>query len=417
METRFIISPVITRNFDKCVFQEFLAKYRLCSEFNRSGKEFHDFAQELVDQGKLPLEELEKHLKEELYYGNQRSIYMYELFGNYHEIQNAQKLLQKIQENYPYVDSLRFCGILEQPFNDEITDLVSVNVVVGFDGVTVQHIKLLFAKKCTVSLKDGMHGEYSYVTVEIDFIKKRLLLKVKPKTGVVEEMVRPVSLVQEYYEQITKMFKLVYNSFSNTHKQALCEMNSWLYEQTYNKVVLEQSDSVKKYVEECTQGFLEKLNIKDFEEKKAHNNIFDISDMLTKMVEHIQITNILYDSKDSGELEGVDGFVTYIKFSDGTNISARIRGENYTEPIFSSEAFMALRASISNAKKISILKTSWLNEYHGVRVSYDATDSNCLGIHLYKRHTKEDFDYAVKKYKECEERIHRKGPAFFAMEA
>ena len=78
---------------------------------------------------------------------------------------------------------------------------------------------------------------------------------------------------------------------------------------------------------------------------------------------------------------------------------------------------MALRASINNAKKISILKTSWLNEYHGVRVSYDASDAECLGIHLYKRHTKEEFEYAVKKYKECEERVFGKSSAILAMEA
>ena len=98
METRFMLSPVITRNFDKCVFQEFLAKYRLCSEFNRSGKEFHDFAQDLINQEEFPLDEFEQYLKKELYYGNQRSVYMYELFGSYREIQNGQALLKKIKE-------------------------------------------------------------------------------------------------------------------------------------------------------------------------------------------------------------------------------------------------------------------------------------------------------------------------------
>ena len=109
--------------------------------------------------------------------------------------------------------------------------------------------------------------------------------------------------------------------------------------------------------------------------------------------------------------------MTYIKFSDGTNISARIRGENYVEPIFSSEAFMALRASINNAEKITILKIAWLNEYRGTRVSYDASDSQCLAIHLYKHHTKEEFEYAVNKYREIESKTVKENPSLIAMEA
>lgn len=216
---------------------------------------------------------------------------------------------------------------------------------------------------------------------------------------------------------LSTLFMIQYNEYANIHKATLCNMNIELYNQVYNKMVQNQPEDIGNYISSITKSFLDKLKISNYKEKLAQNSIFNIPDMLTKMVEHILITDILYESAETGTLDGVEGYVTYIKFSDGTNISARIRGENYVEPIFSSEAFMALRASINNAEKIIILKIFWLNEYYGTRVSYDASDNQCLEIHLYKHHTKEEFEYAIRKYRECESRTIEENPTLLAMEA
>ena len=417
VDTYFILSPIITRNFDKGVYKKFLAKYRLNAEFGRSDKQFHDFVQEYINIGKIKVSELEEYLNEELLYGNQRSVYMYELYGDYRKNQSEQAILDRIQNRYPYINTLKFHSILFQPSNSEITELVSVQAKLGMDATTVQKLTLIFSEKCSIYLNQEYHSEYSYVTVVIDFSQKLLFVKVEPKAGVVEETKRPANLAEKYYSIVTKIFGLRYNEYGNLHKATLCNMNIELYNQVYSKMVQNQPKSMEEYINSITSSFLDKLKINNYKEKLAQNNIFDISDILTKMVEHILITDILYESAETGTLDGVEGYVTYIKFSDGTNISARIRGENHTEPIFSSEAFMALRASINNAEKITILKISWLNDYYGTRVSYDASSSKCLAIHLYKHHTKEEFEYAIRKYKECESRTTEENPAVLAMEA
>lgn len=416
-DTYFILSPIITRSFDKNVHRKFLTKYRLNAEWVRSNVEFHEFVQEFINNGQIEIEDLEEYLNEELLYGNQRSIYMYDLYGDYRKIQDSYILFNKIQERYNYIDSLKYHTILFQPFNNEIEELVSVKIKQGLDGVTVQKLVMIFSEKCSVALKAGKHSEYSYITIEIDFTRSLLFVKVEPKTGVMEENKKPTELAEKYFGVVTKLFKLQINEFANLHKAALCNMNIELYKQVYNKMVQTQPEKMEEYINTITKGFLDKLQIKNYKEKLAHNNIFDITDLLSKMVEHILVTDILYESAETGTLEGVEGYVTYIKFSDGTNISARIRGENYVEPIFSSEAYMALRASINNAEKITILKIAWLNEYRGTRVSYDASDSQCLAIHLYKHHTKEEFQYAVNKYREIESKTVQENPALIAMEA
>ena len=413
----FILSPIITRSFDKGVHKRFLSKYRLYAEFVRSNQQFHDFVQEYIANGKIRILELEEYLNEELLYGNQRAIYMYELYGDYRKNQSKQALLNKIQEYYAYIDSLKFHSILSQPFNAKITELVSVKAELGLDATIVQKITLIFSEKCSVYSKNGYHREYSYITIEIDFSQKLLFVKVEPKTGVMEETKKPSNLADKYFEVVSRLFNLQYNEYANIHKATLCNMNIELYNQVYDKMVQNQPEDIGTYIDLITKSFLERLKISNYKEKLAQNSIFNIPDMLTKMVEHILITDILYESAETGTLDGVEGYVTYIKFSDGTNISARIRGENYVEPIFSSEAFMALRASINNAEKITILKISWLNEYYGTRVSYDASDNQCLEIHLYKHHTKEEFEYAIRKYRECESRTIEENPTLLAMEA
>lgn len=40
-ENEFILSPLVTKNFDEKSRKKFLVKYRLYSEYSRSGQDFH----------------------------------------------------------------------------------------------------------------------------------------------------------------------------------------------------------------------------------------------------------------------------------------------------------------------------------------------------------------------------------------
>lgn len=194
-------------------------------------------------------------------------------------------------------------------------------------------------------------------------------------------------------------------------------MNIELYQQIYKEMVRTRPSGIDDFINDTANNIISKSEISDYEIKVAENNVFNIHDILQKMVEHILITNILYESNNQREFEDVQGYVTYIKFSDGTNISARLKSEKYVKPIFASETFMALRSSIENAKQISELKVYWFYHFAGLRVSYDATNLKCLEIRLYKYHEKGEFDYAISKYKECEYRTRQKNNKLLAMEA
>ena len=413
-----VISPLVIKNFSKKCLNAFLYKKRLFTEYTNSGKGYNEFLQENINDGKLSEFEFEEYLYDDLLFGNQRLIYMHKICSYNKDIRNKEHLLEIIQKKYTYIQTLYENKILLQPYNTDISELVGVRVVLGLDGVTIHKINLIFSEKCEIVDSEGeRHNEFSYITIDVDFIENLLFVKVKPKSQLADEKKKPEQLANKYLSLVVRMLKLSFDDFIELHKNTLCNLNIELYEQIYNKMVQTKPKDLAKYIEELSDKLVEKLDIKDYMEKIADNNIFNIEDTLNKMVEHVLISNIIYDTADIGTLENVDGYASYIKFSDGSNISARIKSENCIQPIFASEAFMALRSSINNGQKISILKVYWLNEYFGLRVSYDASDSSCLNILIYKSHSKEEFEYAIKQYRECESRTIRENPSLFAMEA
>ncbi len=416
-DTVFLLSSLITENFDKKFKKKFLSKYRLFTEYERSGKRYNIFVQENIQNGKIEKDDLARAIYDDLLYGNQRLIQMYKICSFDKKMQNYDELFSCLQSYYPYVDTLDFNKILFQAADDEIKDLVGIRATVGVNPLRIQKINMIFSDRCTLSEQNGKHDEYSYITVDIDFVQKLLFIKVKPKTGVEQEDKKPDRLIQRYFEKVTRMFSMNYHEYINLHKSTLCNMNIGLYTQIYDKMVKIRPDKLDEYIMQMANEIIKKLQISNYEIKVAENNVFNIQDILQKMVEHVLISDIIYESKAMGTLEGVDGYVTYIKFNDGTNISARLKGKQAVEPIFSSEAFMALRSSIESAQQISELKICWLNKFSGLRVSYNAMDSQFLEVLIYRHHKKEEFEYAIARYKECEHQTIGQNPDLLSLEA
>lgn len=417
--TVFLLSPLITENFDEKFKKKFLTRYRMGAEYARSDKKYHIFVQEKIRNGKIKKEDLAKSLYDDLLYGNQRRIRVYKICSYDKKMQNSDELLSRLQSYYPYVDTLDFNKILFQAADDQIEDLVGIDICWGLGTKIpkVQEINMIFSEQCTISEKKGKHNEYSYITVTIDFMQNLLFIKVKPKTGVEQEDKKPDRLMQKYFEKITRIFSIYYHEYINLHQNTLCNMNIELYKQIYHKIVKSRSGKLNKYAEQTANEIIRELGINNYAMKVAENNVFNIQDILQKMLEHVLISDSIYESKDGKKLQGVDGYVTYVKFSDGTNINARLKGNDAKEPIFSSETFMALRSSMENAQRISELKIYWFNKFSGLRVAYDAVDSQYLEISIFRHHKREEFEYAIAWYKECEQRTIEQNSELFSLEA
>lgn len=96
---------------------------------------------------------------------------------------------------------------------------------------------------------------------------------------------------------------------------------------------------------------------------------------------------------------GINHIITYLKFNDGTNVNATVRGENYKKCIFSSEAFMGLRSSIENVKSIVEMQIAYKKRKATVRVKYNASNYEYLNMHFYSEYEMEELDNAWERYK------------------
>ena len=77
--------------------------------------------------------------------------------------------------------------------------------------------------------------------------------------------------------------------------------------------------------------------------------------------------------------------------------------------------FFPISARIQkNGQRLAVV---WLEEFDKLRVTYDATDAECLNIHFYKNLSSEEFEYALQEYREYEKGIKNKDDSLFEMES
>ena len=400
----YILKKSITKNITQESKIKFLRQRKLLKKFESEDISFEDFIVRLLNNKELSIFEFNEYLFDELFFGQQRSTFIYKLYSYKQDILDVEKLIKILNRVYGVTDEyeLRITDVYSNKENVKSEDFAGCKIIKSINGNKVKKIKLLYYKKVEVELKNGTSPENSYVPIEIDLESNLLIVKVNPKAKVITEGANPEELVAKFVKKVEKLFELDFEGFNHIHKETMYKICHELYGQVYNKMVFSKPKGIDEVVKNVANILNKALNIENLELKKQTNNIFNMNDNISKIVEHLLISDILFSTSDSEIIDGIDGFVTYLRFNDGNNVSARLKGENCIDPIFDSETFMALRAPIDNAKKIAILKVVWFKDGKNLRISYDTSNYLCLNIHFYKNLTEEDFNYGLNKYWEYE---------------
>lgn len=400
----YILQKSVTINITKESKDNFLKSKGLLKKFENMGLVFEDFIIESLNNNELLIDELNEYLFEELFFGQQRSTYVYKMFLYTKNIVNLEKLLEILNINFGFNKEymLRITNVYSNNDDKVKRELVGYKIIKSYGSNKVKKLRLLFSRKVAVQLKNGTNTENSYIPVELDLEKNILIIKVNPKSKVITENSTPEELAIIYSKKIAKMFNIEFESFNHIHKETMYKMCQELYSQIYNKMVLTKPEGIESVIENIANILSGVLNIENLDIKKRINNIFDMNSSISKIIEHLLISDILISTTESEIINGIDGVVTYLRFNDGNNVSARLKGVNCTDPIFDSETFMALRAPIDNCKKIAILKVIWFKNNKKLRLSYDTSNALCLNIHFYRNLEEGDFNYGLKKYFEYE---------------
>ena len=230
-----------------------------------------------------------------------------------------------------------------------------------------------------------------------------LICKVAPKTNLTSDEYKPSELYEKYIDKIINMFDIEMDNYNTTHKTALYNMSESLYNQIYQKIVSNRNNGLDELIDKFALESKMKVNIENIDEKISINNLFNIKSYLKKYFDQLQIIDILSrrDFKID-DRENIEGIVTYLRFNDGTNVSAKVKGENFKSSIYTSETYMALRDTIENANKISEMNVIWILEDKDLRVKYNTNSGQYLFMHFYKDFKEGDFLYGYRKYKEYE---------------
>lgn len=247
--------------------------------------------------------------------------------------------------------------------------------------------------------KGNLIEEHSYIPIEVDLMKEIVICKVASKTSLYKDNYKPEYLYNKYMDIVINMFELEFNSYNTQHKIALYNMSDELYKQIYNKIISSKSAELNKVIETFTKDVEKQININDLNIKAKENNVFNIKGSINRYFDQLLITDIL-SSKNikNSDMEEIDGIVTYLRFSDGTNVSAKVKWENYRASIYTSETYMALRDPIENANKVSEIKVIWIENDRNLRVRYNTNSCEYLYMHFYKDFKAKDFEYGYKKY-------------------
>lgn len=400
MVKSFHLSERITNNILKAEKSNFISENKLTHEYSREGKSFHQFVSDCVNQGVISRMDVENFLFESLFYGYQREVYIYQVASCNENCMKPEIFLNILQDKYEYIDDCAYSNIANMAADDE--KLVAVKTIYTNDLQRIAKIQLIFKTEVSILRKGGIVKTLSYIPVDWDVNSQILSIKFSPKRHVFDKEKQPERLKIHFIDQLKEMFNIQFIPFGNIHKEALCEMSKSLYRQIYEKMVCSKPQNLDSYVEEISDGLKKVLGVEALELKATGNNIFNIKDNIQKFTENILISDILLGAKEGATLEGVEGVVTYLKFSDGKKISARLKGRECREPIFGSESYMALRSAIENARRVNRLEVVWLGKFDRLRITYEAAETECLTVHFYKNLKEEEYKYGLQMFRKFE---------------
>lgn len=399
----FILSGLITRNITKSSLKLFVKGLGI-DDYKESSN-LNEYISYLINNKRLSESKLNNYLFNELFYGQQKDVYIEKIFKYNSDISSKTKLDKIISTKYNGNSSFNRIATTVLSNEEEKLELVACDTTCNRENGEVNNIKMIFAYKIQKYNNDKvLINEHSYVPIEVNLEEGIMVSKVAPKTNIIKDAHKPEYLYDKYSNIVKKIFGIDSEPYNDKHKKVLYSMSDGLYRQVYEKITSNRSGDLEDIIKKFSEQVHKELKISNLKKKIKKNNIYDIEESINKYFDKLMITDLLSNreikSKDINDIEGV---VTYLRFSDGTNVSAKVKGENYKASIYTSETYLALRDPIKNANKVSELNVVWILKNKDLRVKYNTNSFGYLFLHFYRDYRKEDFDYGYKKYKKYEQ--------------
>ncbi|WP_291582193.1 hypothetical protein [Clostridium sp. UBA6640] len=403
-EKIFVLQKSITKNIGETALGDFIKKEKMTTEYAKMGKGREEFISDMVNQGKIKRENLNEFLYKELFYGKQKANYIRKFSSCVTNLESETEVIDAVCKTYNVRSGdVNYIAMNFFIHGESIEALPLFKILKDKTTGKVKKIHFIFSERVGRYTIKGAPPtyEHSFIPVEIDVEKKIMVIRVARKDKMVDDNQKYDMLQDKYSKKVIELLGLCVEIFVH-HKENLYKMMTYLVDQIFTEMCKSKPKEIGPIIKKLSADLLKKLNIDNWDKKKSKKNIFDLEQNIDRLIDHMLITDILYDRNIKDKLEGVDGIITYLKFSDGINLQAILSGENYTRAIYDSDAFMGLRRTIDNVKAVMEANVIWYNGTQIIRVKYDMSSPQYMFVFFYRYYNQGEFEYALGKYEEIE---------------
>lgn len=403
--TVFHIEKSVTNNYSARAFTKFLGSVREYTDFVRSGVAINEYISKLVNEEKLERDYLSDFLFDNLMFGLQRTVYIRKLSKAEINLQSEQEIMKIMEDKYG-IYSTSFNILAYTSFvtgNANKTELSAFKVVK--ESSSIKKIIFIFCEQVEINKISHIGKDHSYITIELDLVEGIVVTKVNPKARTPKPEHTPDILANKYTEKIMSLFGITTDIFLDSNKKTIYRLCAKLTNQIFDKISIKKSEEIKDIINCTADSIYNELKIENLQTKMRRSHVFNIASNLDKLIDNILLSDAFYSRDLDENVLGIDGLITYIKFNDGKNVNAVIKGDKSSIPIFDSEAFMGLRGTIENSGKIVETHINWYRIKGVYRVKYIATSPQYIILHFYQELFEGEFYDAYSKYKEIESEI------------
>lgn len=399
-----VISKTILDNIDEEHIITYFNRNKIKRAENDQGMEMKYWIDQLFAQGIIDVDDFEKFLYKELFYGKRKFIRVYKLDA-LNDIKTVNVWLENLDEKFG-LKTLDYINIMNTiPNPENYLKIAAVEAIENRRG-QLERIKLLFVKYVQSREKGKVLDSSLYFPVEIDFKKQIMYIKTWNRINL--ESYKRNDLLDSIQERMENAFGVHIKEYHTEHKKVLYNMSQGLILDIYQRIpYYNDIEKLSDEIQTFENTVLSNINLKHVfnEGSKASisKEVIDVRDEIQKLLEKIVISDYFFDIdyEDVWNL-GVDAIISKIRFKDLEHILTSLNGESSAVPIFCTKTFLALKKSLEDSEHVERIWVQKDRDNGKLSLTYDASCEQYLDIIILSniRYTQEDLNDAMEMY-EC----------------
>ena len=392
----FIISPSLINNVEDTRLRAYLKK-KSCSEKNEN-ELTNEWLARLIESHEIDVDSLSTFFFDELMYGKRKYMHIY----NINSIRNIKREKDWLDYLSRHNISSMCCNkILETHPENSSFEIAAVNSEKHTDN-TLSKIRLIYVKKIDVQEENSVSKVFTYLPVEIDLRRKMISVKVYNRRGIINENNTPKNIITSLIDHLTQGMNISLGIFKKNPSEVLYKMSKGLMDDFFNKIpnmdkLIDLDKKIDAFISEVSGREIfenkEIINISGKEYCSLNKDVIDLKSEIGFLLQQAMVFDYFFDKDIEIILDELDIILVCLRFNDKDNVTASLAGENRRKALFDSKTLMSLRRSMDLVKSLSYITICYRKEKGVMKVKYDTSDPNYLGIHILSQRYFGEEDY------------------------